>query len=63
MTSARAARILGVSKRTLLNWVNSGLVAKPEVNAANGYLMWQPGDVEAVRVARMEETGDSTRSS
>lgn len=60
LSSCRAARVLGVSKRTLLNWVNAGLVAKPEVNPTNGYLLWTTADIEAARIARMEERSDST---
>ncbi len=61
LSSARAARVLGVSKRALLNWVNAGLVPKPEINPVNGYLLWTMADIEAVRIARMEgERSDST---
>ena len=59
LSSCRAARVLGVSKRTLLNWVNSGLVPKPEVNPTNGYLLWTTADIEAARMARMEERNES----
>ncbi len=60
LSSARAARVLGVSKRALLNWVNAGLVPKPEINPMNGYLLWTTADIEAVRISRMEERSDST---
>jgi hypothetical protein len=60
LSSCRAARVLGVSKRTLLNWINSGLVAKPDVNPTNGYLLWTTADIEAARIARMEDRSDST---
>jgi DNA-binding transcriptional MerR regulator len=60
LSSCRAARVLGVSKRTLLNWVNAGLVPKPEVNPTNGYLLWTTADIEGARMARMEERSDST---
>ena len=55
LSSARVARILQVSKRTLLNWVQSGRISKPEVNPENGYLMWTMSDVEAIRTALQEE--------
>ena len=58
LSSCRAARVLGVSKRTLLNWVNLGLVSKPEVNPTNGYLLWTTADIEAARIARMEDRND-----
>jgi DNA-binding transcriptional MerR regulator len=55
LSSARVARILDVSKRTLLNWVNSGKVPTPEVNPVNGYLLWTMSDVEAIRTVLQEE--------
>ena len=62
LTTARVARILGVSKRTLHNWIKSGKVPGPEVNPENGYLRWTMSDVEAARNVLMEESSDSTRN-
>ena len=59
LTTARAARILGVSKRTLHNWIKAGKVPPPEVNPENGYLQWTMSDVAVVRNALMEEKIDS----
>jgi predicted site-specific integrase-resolvase len=55
LSSARAARILQVSKRTLLNWVNAGKIPTPEINPVNRYLLWTMSDIEAVRTALQEE--------
>ena len=60
LTTARVARILGISKRTLHNWIKSGKVTGPEVNPENGYLQWTMSDVETVRTVLMEESSDST---
>jgi DNA-binding transcriptional MerR regulator len=60
LTTARAARILGVSKRTLHNWIKAGKVPPPEVNPENGYLQWTMSDVAVVRNVLMEEKLDST---
>lgn len=54
-TSARAAAILGTTKRTLHNWVRSGRIPKPDVNAANGYYRWTLSDIEVVRALLKEE--------
>jgi DNA-binding transcriptional MerR regulator len=62
LNTARVARILGITKRTLHNWIKSGKVPGPEVNPANGYLQWTMADVEVVRHALTEESGDSTRN-
>ena len=61
LTSARVARILGISKRTLHNWIKAGKVPAPEANPDNGYLQWTMADIEAVRNTLREEPGDSTR--
>jgi len=60
LTSARAARILGITKRTLHNWIKAGKIPAPEANPANGYLQWTMSDVEVVRRVLTEESLDST---
>jgi DNA-binding transcriptional MerR regulator len=62
ITSARVARMLGITKRTLHNWVKAGRIPPPEVNPANGYLQWTMADVSMVRNVLTEEPGDSTRN-
>jgi predicted site-specific integrase-resolvase len=61
LTTARVARILGISKRTLHNWIKAGKVPAPEANPDNGYLQWTMADVEVVRNVLREETVDTTR--
>ena len=58
--SGRAARILGISKRTLHNWIKAGKIPPPEINPMNGYLQWTMSDVAVVRNVLMEEKLDST---
>lgn len=62
ITSARVARMLGITKRTLHNWVKAGRIPPPEVNPENGYLQWTMADVETVRNVLTEDPGDSTRN-
>jgi len=59
LTTARVARILGITKRTLHNWIKAGKVPGPEVNPENGYLQWTMSDIEVVRNVLMEESRDS----
>jgi DNA-binding transcriptional MerR regulator len=56
LTTARVARILGITKRTLHNWIKAGKVPGPEANPENGYLQWTMADVEVARRALMEES-------
>ena len=60
LTSARVARILGITKRTLHNWIKAGKIPGPEINPENGYLQWTMTDVEVVRNVLTEEPSDST---
>jgi predicted site-specific integrase-resolvase len=60
LTSARVARILGITKRTLHNWIKAGKIPGPEANPENGYLQWTMSDVEVARNVLTEETLDST---
>jgi hypothetical protein len=53
--------MLGITKRTLHNWVKAGRIPAPEINPDNGYLQWTLSDVDTVRHVLTEETGDSTR--
>lgn len=59
LTTHRAARILGVSKRTLHFWIQAGKVPAPPADPENGYLRWTMADIEAVRTVLREEPGDS----
>ena len=62
LTSARVARILGITKRTLHNWIKAGKIPGPEANPDNGYLQWTMTDVEVARNVLTEEPSDSTRN-
>jgi predicted site-specific integrase-resolvase len=62
LTSARVARILGITKRTLHNWIKAGKIPGPDVNPDNGYLQWTMTDVEVARNVLTEEPSDSTRN-
>jgi DNA-binding transcriptional MerR regulator len=52
--------MLGITKRTLHNWVKAGRITPPEINPDNGYLQWTMSDVDTVRHVLTEESGDST---
>lgn len=55
LKSAKVAPMLGISKRTLHNWVKSGKIPPPEVDASNGYYLWKMADVDAIRNILLEE--------
>lgn len=55
LTTARVARIVGVSKRTIHNWLKSGKIPEPEMNPENRYYLWTMADVETIRRIQEEE--------
>jgi excisionase family DNA binding protein len=49
ITTEQVAKILGVSKRTLKTWLQTGKVPEPARNPRNNYRIWTLADVEAIR--------------
>jgi len=56
LTSEEVASILGVTKRTLKNWLRSGRIPEPRRNPSNNYRIWTLTDVEVVRRILGEES-------
>ncbi len=55
LTSAKVAVMLGISKRTLHNWVKAGKIPPPEVDPSNGYYRWKLSDLDSIRNILLEE--------
>jgi len=49
LNTGQVAEILGITKRTLKNWLKAKWIPEPERNPANRYRRWTLGDVEAIR--------------
>ena len=49
LSDTSVARLLGVHKRTLLRWLQDGLVAEPEGRLAKNRRAWTLAEVDAVR--------------
>jgi len=49
LKTAQVAEILGVTKRTVKNWLRAEWISEPRRNPLNGYREWTLGDIEAVR--------------
>ncbi len=49
LTSQEVADVLGITKRTLMNWLRTQKIPEPERNPANRYRRWTPQDVERIR--------------
>jgi DNA-binding transcriptional MerR regulator len=49
MRSQEVADVLGITKRTLMNWLRLRRIPEPERNQVNRYRRWTPQDVERIR--------------
>jgi DNA-binding transcriptional MerR regulator len=49
ITTEQVAKILGISKRTLKTWLQTGKVSEPERNPKNNYRIWTLANVDALR--------------
>jgi len=58
MTSQEVADVLGITKRTLMNWLRSQRIPEPERNPANRYRRWTAQDVERIRQSIAEKNID-----
>jgi predicted DNA-binding transcriptional regulator AlpA len=58
LRTAEVADILGVTKRTLKNWLSREVIPEPERNPSNRYRRWTLEDVETVRRFLKEREGE-----
>ena len=58
LRTAEVADILGVTKRTLKNWLSRAVIPEPERNPSNRYRRWTLEDVETVRRFLKEREGE-----
>jgi len=49
LKSQEVADVLGITKRTLMNWLRAQKIVEPERNQANRYRRWTAQDVERIR--------------
>lgn len=56
LTSEQVASILGVTKRTLKNWLQAGKIPEPKRNPKNNYRIWTLTDIEVIRHILREES-------
>ena len=56
LKSQEVADVLGITKRTLMNWLRTQKIAEPERNQANRYRRWTAQDVERIRQTIAERT-------
>lgn len=58
LKSQEVADVLGITKRTLMNWLRTNRIQEPERNQANRYRRWTTQDVERIRQTIAEKNSD-----
>jgi len=58
LKSQEVADVLGITKRTLMNWLRAQKIPEPERNQANRYRRWTAQDVERIRQIIAEKNCD-----
>jgi len=58
LKSQEVADVLGITKRTLMNWLRAQKIPEPERNQANRYRRWTAQDVERIRRIIAEKNCD-----
>lgn len=49
LTTGQVAEILGITKKTLKNWLKANFIPEPHRNPINRYRRWTLQDIEGIR--------------
>ncbi|HYW47668.1 MAG TPA: MerR family transcriptional regulator [Bryobacteraceae bacterium] len=49
LSTGQVAEILGITKKTLKNWLKASLIPEPQRNPMNRYRRWTLQDIESIR--------------
>jgi len=49
LNTGQVAEILGITKKTLKNWLKASLIPEPQRNPMNRYRLWTLQDIESIR--------------
>jgi predicted DNA-binding transcriptional regulator AlpA len=60
LTSSEVAALMGVTKRTIFNWLKCGKIPQPQ-RKPNGYFQWTLADVQLLRSFVEEMHSDKAR--
>ena len=58
LKSQEVADVLGITKRTLMNWLRAEKIPEPERNQTNRYRRWTAQDVQRIRQIIAERNSD-----
>jgi len=49
MSTLEVAKVLGISRQTLYNWLAAGRIPEPPRHPQTKHMLWQPVDVQRVQ--------------
>jgi len=49
LSTGQVAEILGITKKTLKNWLKASFIPEPQRNPMNRYRRWTLQDIESIR--------------
>jgi DNA-binding transcriptional MerR regulator len=49
LSTGQVAEILGITKKTLKNWLKASFIPEPQRNPINRYRRWTLQDIESIR--------------
>jgi predicted site-specific integrase-resolvase len=55
MSTVEVAKLLGVSRQTIYNWLKEGKIPEPARHPSTFYPQWRPEDVDRIRLILMEQ--------
>ena len=58
LKSQEVADVLGITKRTLMNWLRAQKIPEPDRNQANRYRRWTAQDVDRIRQTLAENNAE-----
>jgi predicted site-specific integrase-resolvase len=54
MSTQEVAKVLGVARQTLYNWLNEGKISEPMRHPVTNHMQWRPEDVQRIRLQAEE---------
>jgi predicted site-specific integrase-resolvase len=54
MSTRQVAKLLGVSRQTLYNWINEGKVGEPSRHPLTKHMQWKAEDVQRIFMSMQE---------
>lgn len=58
MSTKAVAKVLGISRQTLYNWLNEGRIPEPARHPLTNHMRWKAEDVQRIYLIMQEGRGE-----